>query len=121
MNSLFIKNLWRWKCGLPEDLIKSEIVSYDDLSKTEWSDEFEGLMKNRLILGALRYGRLKAENKPQYGRIESAFKRLKRYQKTGNKEFLVDVANLMLLEFEECQHPLEHFSSIDDGDHVKIK
>lgn len=121
MNKRFILNLWKWKCGFSEDSIKTEIVSYDELRETEWSIKFENLCRNRMILGALRYGRLNSPNKPKYDRIDSVFKRLKKYQETGNKEFLVDVSNLMLLEFEECNHPLEHFNSIDDGEHVKLK
>ena len=115
----FANNLWRWKCGLPE-LEPNNPISYEDLKKTEWSIDFEKLMRNRLIMGALRYGRIGAKNKPKYDRINSMIKRLMRYQETGNKEFLVDVANLCLLEFVECHHPKEHFISIDDGEHVKF-
>ena len=92
------------------------------LARTEWSDLFEKLMRNRLIMGALRYGLLHAPGKPQYDRIASMIKRLRIYEETGNKERLVDVANLCLLEFEECNHPKAHFSSEDDTDvHVAVK
>lgn len=121
MNKFFLDNLWRWKCGLPEhNEPKNETVSFDELKKTEWSVDFEKLMRNRLIMGALRYGKLHAKNKPVYNRVDSMIKRLQKYQDTGNKEFLVDVANLSLLEFEECKHPNAHFNSIDDGEHVQI-
>lgn len=75
-------------------------------------------MRHRLIMGGLRYGRIH-EEKPKYDRISSAISRLNKYSKTGNLEFLVDVANLCLLEFEEGNHPNKHFNSIDDGEHVK--
>ena len=114
----FLNNLWRWKCGLPETEEANQESSYEELKKTEWSEEFERLMRNRLIIGALRYGRLGAANKPQYDRINSMIKRLTKYQETGNKEFLVDVANICLLEFVECNHPNQHFHAIDDGEHV---
>ena len=116
----FLNNLWRWKCGLPETEEVNQESSYEELKKTEWSEEFERLMRNRLIIGALRYGRLGATNKPQYDRINSMIKRLTKYQETGNKEFLVDVANICLLEFVECNHPNQHFHAIDDGEHTKI-
>ena len=116
----FLNNLWRWKCGLPETEEANQVSSYDELKKTEWSEEFERLMRNRLIIGALRYGRLGAANKPQYDRINSMIKRLTKYQETGNKEFLVDVANICLLEFVECNHPNQHFHAIDDGEHTEI-
>lgn len=115
----FLNNLWRWKCGLPEhEEVKQ--TCYEELRESEWSKEFEQLMRNRLILGALRYGRIGAANKPQYDRVSSMIKRLSKYQETGNKEFLVDVANICLLEFVECNHPNQHFHAIDDGEHTDI-
>lgn len=114
----FYMDLWRDMCGLPEQE-PTKPVTLAELQKTEWSAEFEQLMRNRLIMGALRYGRLHAKGKPQYDRVASMIKRLNKYQETGNKEYLIDVANLCLLEFEECYHPLAHFSAIDDGEHVK--
>lgn len=116
----FLNNLWRWKCGLPETEEVNQVSSYEELKESEWSEEFERLMRNRLIIGALRYGRLGAANKPQYDRINSMIKRLTKYQETGNKEFLVDVANICLLEFVECNHPNQHFHAIDDGEHTEI-
>ena len=118
----FYDNLWRWKCGLkeldkPED---KKVVTYEELKVSEWSKEFEELMRNRLIMGALRYGRIGASGKPKYERTNPMIKRLNKYAETGNKEFLVDVANLCLLEFVECSHPNEHFDSIDDGEHVAV-
>jgi len=118
----FYDNAWRWKCGLPE-LDKPEnkpAITYEELKASEWSNEFEELMRNRLIMGALRYGRIGASSKPQYERTNSMIKRLNKYAETGNKEFLVDVANLCLLEFVECHHPKAHFDSIDDGEHVAV-
>ena len=117
----FLKNLWHWKCGVPEIEPKKEIHNYQALQKSEWSCRFENLMRNRLVLGAMRYGKLNAPGKPEYDRIESAHNRLKQYEKTGNIEHLVDVANMMLLEFEEGIHPNRHFKPIDDGIHTKIK
>lgn len=114
----FLNNLWRWKCYLPEVAPKG-LVTLKELRQTEWSPEFERLMRNRLVMGALRYGRLGASGKPQYARMGSVRKRLSTYLKTGNLELLVDAANLILCEYVECEHPLRHFESIDDGEHVK--
>ena len=116
----FLNNLWRWKCGLPETEEANQVSSYEGLKESEWSADFEKLMRNRLIIGALRYGRIGAANKPQYDRVSSMIKRLSKYQETGNKEFLVDVANICLLEFVECNHPNQHFHAIDDGEHTDI-
>lgn len=116
----FLDNLWRWKCGLP-DLTPAPPVTPDELRASEWSPEFERLMRNRLMMGALRYGRLGAEGKPQYDRIASAVKRLQQYDRTGNQELLVDAANLCLVEFVEGRHPTRHFHAVDDGEHVEVK
>jgi len=89
-----------------------------DLSSA-WSREFERLMRNRLIQGVFRYGEIGAEGKSQFNRIADIQRRADRYQATGNLEYLVDIANLALLEFEEGNHPLKHFNSIDDGEHTK--
>ena len=89
-------------------------LKYEDLKSSEWSDEFETLMRNRLIIGALRYGKINALNKPIYDRIKGALKRLTQYQQTGNTECLVDVANMALLEFIEGKHPNKHWSDINN-------
>lgn len=75
-------------------------------------------MRNRLAVGALRYGRIHAPGKPVYDRVSSILKRVQAYADTGNLELLVDAANLCLLEFEEGRHPKRHFEAADDGDHV---
>lgn len=90
-----------------------------DLEVTEWSPHFERLMRNRLIQGALRYGRLHARGKPNYDRVAGARKRLDQYQRAGNLECLVDVANMALLEFEEGRHPNRHWGDIN-ADHCCI-
>lgn len=115
----YLNNLWRWKCGLPENE-PGKPITFDELQQTEWNVDFEKLMRNRLIMGAMRYGRIGAKNKPKYDRVSSMIKRLTKFQQSGNKEFLVDVANLCLLEFVECNHPNEHFHSIDDDEHVAV-
>jgi len=102
-----------------------QMPSLKELRKTEWCSEFERLMRNRFVLGAFRYGTF-AEHEiaggSDYDDIQSAIDRLKKYQKTGNSEHLVDVANLCLKEFKVGNHPKQHWESIDDGAHTpKIK
>lgn len=88
----------------------------DALAKSEWCYQFEQLQRNRLIMGGLRYGLLGDPHKKQYDRIAGVKKRLGQYQETGNTECLVDIANLMQLEFVEGRHPKKHFGAIE-GDH----
>ena len=93
-------------------------VSLKELQASEWSADFERLQRNRLIMGALRYGKLGAPGKPKYDRVASIQKRMDQYTKTGNLELLVDVANLCVCEFIEGRHPTRHFRAEDDGEHV---
>ena len=76
----------------------TEVGNLADMRRSEWSPRFETLMRNRLLFGAFRYGKLGGEDK-DYDRIVAALDRLQEYQRTGNDELLVDVANIMLLEF----------------------
>lgn len=114
-------NLWLWKIRKREIALKLENFDLDSLRESEWCKEFEYLMRNRLIQGVPRYGKLRDKNKPSYNRINSIVSRLKKYEDTGNLEYLVDIANLCLLEFVEGEHPKRHFKSIDDGEHVQVK
>jgi len=83
----------------------------EDLKRTEWSYDFESLMRNRLVMGAMRYGRIGERNKPTYDRPKSIAKRLAAFVKTRNKELLVDIANLCLLEFVEGEGQFEALDS----------
>lgn len=94
-------------------------MSYTELCKSEWSPRFEKLMRNRLLVGAFRYGKLNDPNKPEWDRIERIERCCKNYKETGNTEHLVDGANMFLLEFEEGKHPNKHFKASDDLNHTK--
>jgi hypothetical protein len=103
---------------LRERLLGATRWTYAELVKSEWSERFEQLMRNRLIVGAFRYGLLHWRSKPVWDRIGKAKEKLVAYERTRNKELLVDVANLMLLEFEEGEGC---FVAMDDVDHVQTK
>lgn len=96
------------------------------LERTEWSPAFERMMRDRLLMGALRYGLLGSLNepggKPLYDYIVSAIRRLQMFQQNGSLELLADVANCCLLEYVDGRHPLRHHESTDDGEeHVQVK
>ena len=89
--------------------------SYPAMKLSEWSSEFEQLMRNRLIVGALRYGPMKAP-RPQGHTVKligMILDRLEGYDVTGNLEMLVDIANLALIEFVHSDHPTKHFKAVD--------
>ena len=100
---------------------KPSIRTLADLEKTQWSPYFEQLMRNRLIMGAMRYGILGSKSKPLYNMVASMETRLSSYKETGNLELLVDIANLCLVEFIEGKHPKRHWQPEDDGTHCQVK
>ncbi len=108
------------KAGITTFELMGEKRDVASLHSTEWSPEFEQLMRNRLIMGAMRYGTMKRNRGKPYDRTGDAVRRIKRYQESGNDEDLVDAANLLLLEFECGTHPNKHFASVDDGEHCKL-
>lgn len=99
-------------------------LKFEDLLKTEWSPEFEALMRNRMAMGALRYEPLakKKTTKKKYDLLGGIKSKIELYEKTGNTEYLVDIANYCLIAFETDDHPKKHFHALDDhSDHCKIK
>ncbi len=96
----------------------NKIFYLPDLIKSEWNHEFEKLCRNRLIMGAFRYGELDRKHRgiKEYDYVESALDRLKLYKDSPNLEILVDVANFMLLEFTLCRNTVP-LISVDDGIH----
>jgi hypothetical protein len=95
-------------------------LTLGELSRSEWSAEFESLMRNRLIMGSLRYGR-QADQKSagaQFDYAGDAMTRIRAFQRSGNTEHLVDAANLLLLEFKIGSHPNKHFNASDDAYHT---
>lgn len=91
----------------------TDVSTYD---KYSWSIYFERLMRNRLVIGAMRYGVQGGPKLKNYDRIKGMEKRLSQFKETGNMDCLIDVANLAMLESYESQHPNFHFAALD-GDH----
>jgi hypothetical protein len=92
------------------------------LAVSEWSPRFERCMRNRLLMGAFRYGLIADPGRPDFDRVEYAHRKLRRYLHTRNLESLIDVANLCLLEFEDGVRRGQPFASIDDTDeHQRVK
>lgn len=98
--------------------------NFEKLKNSEWSLEFEQLMRNRLLMGAFRYGTLEIKRKigHKWDLIGAIEKKIKLYNDTGNTEYLVDIANYCLLEYECGVHPKKHFTALDNHqDHCKLK
>lgn len=104
---------------LLKDLEPKRIPTMKEIFEANWSLEFETYMRNRLAMGFFRYGPLSSQKKGGYDNIGSVLARLKLWKESGNDEYLVDCANLCMVEFIKGNHPKKHFASIDDGIHTK--
>jgi hypothetical protein len=105
--------------------LTGQIDNLDYLKATQWSNEFEKYMRNRLIFGAMRYGELNVKGssnynpaKPNYDRVARVIKCMEDYRKDGNQEHLVDAANSCLLEFVEGDG---HWNPTDDNKGLKYE
>jgi hypothetical protein len=98
------------------------VPDLDALKRSEWSSVFERYMRNRLVIGAMRYTLLNDPDAPKWDTIGSIIDRAQCYLQTGNQEHLVDIANLAMIEFcrPSC-HSAPHWSPADDGQHTKKK
>lgn len=104
--------------------VPKKVPSLDELRRDSWNPEFEYLMRNRLIMGSFRYETFEQKRKmgdaydyPSYIKAKVA-----EYERTGNVECLVDVANCALLEYTFGRHPTKHFHATDDNSiHVQLK
>lgn len=101
------------KAGLIDNKPKLSKQDVEKLWQQQWSHEFELLMRNRLVMGAMRYGKFSEQKVSALDNIAYAIKKLAEYKMTGNLENLVDGANLCLVEFVNGKHPKRHFHSID--------
>jgi hypothetical protein len=95
----------------------NENLNREDILKTEYSENFDELRKDRMATSYFKYGPVTENYKKLQCilAIESLEKRLKMYKDTGNMEFLCDIANFAMIEFMCPQHHNAHFKVLDDG------
>lgn len=91
--------------------------SIEEILETEFNKDFVELMKNRMTISYHKYGPVISN----YGScnvdaIKSLEKRLKKYEETGNVEWLVDVANFAMIEYMCPQHKNAHFKGTDSNE-----
>ena len=91
-----------------------------DINK-EYSDRFDDLRKNRVKVSYHKYGSA-AENfgKGYVQAIPTLQRCIKKYEETGNTEYLLDAANYAMFEFMYPQHPNRHFRATDSSESAGI-
>jgi len=102
----YFRDAWRCLSGASPGLQEGGMPGPVELMATEWDETFERAMRARLVQGAFRYGRVVAggAGKARYDRVGRAERELEMYREDGRAERLIDVANMMLLEFVEGGH-----------------
>jgi hypothetical protein len=97
----------------------NDAPSYDEIVEKQaiWGDIIERC-DARMIQGYFRYGFVR---KGKYNYIDEVIRRLKIYQKTGNRELLLDALNITKMEYVWPEHSNSHFEHVDDGTHATEK
>lgn len=98
-------SLSRWELGL--------IVKTIDQLMFQISEKFIQGMVDRMFTSYYKYGDIKNNFPHNRDALESLMLRLKKYQETGNTEWLMDVANYAMIEFMLPKHPNAHFKATD--------
>lgn len=93
----------------------------EEILKTEYSEEFDTLRKNRVCTSFYKYGPIKLN----YGEnlvegIPTLEKCIQKYKETGNTEYMVDVANYAMFEYMYPQHKNGHFSATESKESAGI-
>jgi hypothetical protein len=83
---------------------------------SEFNHQFTEMMDNRMAVSYHKYGPVALN----YGTglcnaMENLKKRLDLYERTGNTEYLVDVANFARIEYTYPQHPSAHFDNLSES------
>lgn len=80
---------------------------------SEFSEEFVQGMLNRMAVSYAKYGAVADAYPSRVDAIASLKARLDRYDRDGNTEWLMDVANFAMIEFMRPRHPEAHFRATD--------
>ena len=83
---------------------------------TEYSNKFDELRKNRVELSYYKYGPVKENySKHRIDALKSLDLCIKKYNETGNTEYLCDAANYLMFEFMYPQKEGAHFKATDSS------
>ena len=93
----------------------TDIKPSERVLATEWNTAFIERMKNSMVVSYYKYGPLRDAYPEKINAIESLKVRLAAYERTGNADFLVDVANFALIEATAPRHPKAHYAAQDSS------
>ena len=95
--------------------------SLEDILKANYSEEFDKLRKNRVVVSTHKYGpaKLNFGDKLVDG-IGCLEKCIKKYKETGNTEYLLDAGNYCMFEFMYPQIEGAYFKATDSKESAGI-
>lgn len=93
--------------------MKIEITLPEGVPSSEFSRVFSQGCCDRMGMSFYKYGPVAQAYPHRVDAIASLKKRLERYEETGNTEYLMDVANFAMIEFQHPRHPEAHFKAED--------
>jgi hypothetical protein len=93
-----------------------EIKTNPAVPVTEVSREFLQGMADRMGVSYCKYGPVADGFPHKVNAIDTLKARLDQYTRTGNTEFLMDVANYAMIEFMRPKHPQAHYRATDSRD-----
>lgn len=85
----------------------------ESILKRDFSEDFIQKMKNRIVVSHYKYGWMSDTYPELADAIACLEERLELFKKTGNTEYLVDVANFAMIEYMHPRHPNAHFKGTD--------
>jgi hypothetical protein len=90
-----------------------EIKEAGGVPSSEFSQSFVQGMADRMAVSYCKYGPVAEAYPSRVDAIASLKLRLDKYAKTGNTEWLMDVANFAMIEFMRPRHPKAHYEPTD--------
>jgi hypothetical protein len=84
-----------------------------DILARDFSNEFIELMQNRIVVSHNKYGWMSKTYPELAQAVKSIQTRLDKYLETGNREWLVDIANFAMIEYMYPSHKNAHFRGTD--------
>lgn len=110
------------------DVIRESIINRldlkDKLSYEQSLKNIESFISEPLVIGISclmigqeRYGKLSLDREEKYDYVEFIEKRFNLFKETGNREWLIDVMNGAILEYQFRSHPNSHMEHHDDHEH----
>jgi rhamnogalacturonyl hydrolase YesR len=96
-----------------DDFVHRSLRFLPTVPGSEFNMTFAQGMADRMSMSYAKYGPVAQAYPDRVDAIASLKKRLERYEETGNTEYLMDVANFAMIEFQHPRHSKAHFKAED--------